>query len=295
VAVNVTLSGVGNLPTKLEVPQMKGIEWLEPRVTGDLQTEGGKVTGSRHFSYVVRLHESGQVNLGELSLPHYDPQAKAYRPAKAKLGVVEVVPGAGAPAATPNDGVASLLSDQLEIRKQLGTGADTPWRWTATGWFWALLGLAPISVLGLAGSLRLGRRLSERYKTRKKSAATLASRALAAAERALTAGDATRAASDMERAIFAAVEASTGVKARGVLRERLADELTEHGLSADTAERITELLAHAEAARFTGTESTGFEKQRLDEATQLVHELSRQSKSKRRSAEKTASDSGASV
>lgn len=281
VAVNVTLSGVGNLPTKLEVPQKKGIEWLEPRVTGELEAEGNVIKGERNFSYVVRLHKSGQVNLGDISLPHYDPKSKRYRQARAELGTVQVKPGAGAPKArTGKDSEQRSLSERLTLRKRLGRGSDSPWHWTDDAWFWALISLSPLSVLGFAGSVGLGRRLSARFRSKKNSAATLAAKALADARRALANGDETRAAAETERALFSAIEAATQVKARGILREQLVQNLTSHGLASDTAERATSLLALAEAARFTGAAQGSFGEAELDEGTRLVRELSRLGKAK---------------
>ena len=51
--------------------------------------------GTRTFSYVVRIHRAGAVDLGEIRIPYWDPQARAYAVARTALGIVQVSAGAG--------------------------------------------------------------------------------------------------------------------------------------------------------------------------------------------------------
>jgi hypothetical protein len=232
------------------------------------------------------LHEPGLADLGEMSLPHYDPRAKQYRIARAELGRVKVTVDPNAPAQaskTAAEETALKLSSRLAPRDQLGTPAKAAWGLTDRRWYWGSLGLAPLSVLVASGSLRIARRLAGSWASRRAAPGTLATRALAEARRALADNDATRAAVATERALFSAVEAATGVKARGVLRDALGPRLVEAGLDESTAAKVTELLGGCEAARFTGADSTDFGDRQVDEASAIVKSLARLGKSRSKS------------
>jgi hypothetical protein len=92
VVVSLELSGTGNLPRSLRVPERTGVEWLEPEKKDAIEPQNGVVKGKRTFGYVVKLSNSGTVDLGEVTLPYWDPAANAYHVAKATLGVVDVAP-----------------------------------------------------------------------------------------------------------------------------------------------------------------------------------------------------------
>src|SRR5262249_5321019 len=124
VAATIRLEGTGNLPHELKVPEQRGVDWLDPSVTDSISPRDSIVGGSRVFHYVVRLDEAGNRDLGEVTLPYYDPQARRYEVARASLGVVEVLPGkAPAPAAAGSAAPGAKADDRLGtlgVRKALG-------------------------------------------------------------------------------------------------------------------------------------------------------------------------------
>ena len=64
VPVVVTLSGTGNIPRAVRVPERTGVEWLEPEQRDNIEPQGANIAGSRTFGYVVRLTDTGHINLG---------------------------------------------------------------------------------------------------------------------------------------------------------------------------------------------------------------------------------------
>src|SRR5690606_25369981 len=76
VSVVAKLEGSGNLPPTLVLPRQRGVEWLEPSTTESIDTDHGVLRGQRTFSYVVKLDRPGKVDLGELTLPYYDPDRR---------------------------------------------------------------------------------------------------------------------------------------------------------------------------------------------------------------------------
>ncbi|HEU0317027.1 MAG TPA: BatD family protein, partial [Solirubrobacteraceae bacterium] len=101
VGVHLELAGTGNVPSALPVPAREGVEWLAPEEHDQLgATNQGTFGGKRSFDYVVRLHKAGQVDLGEVALPYWDPDLRRYDVARANLGKVSVRASATSPAAS---------------------------------------------------------------------------------------------------------------------------------------------------------------------------------------------------
>ena len=249
VSVVARLEGIGNVPAKLNVPQQNGVEWLEPTVASDVEPRGSTVRGYRSFTYVIKLTEAGEIKLGELSLPYWDPEARSYRTLKAELGNVTVTPGDArevkpkapeSPLATLGKPRSSLDDFHGEARA-LG---DRPV-------FWFLLLGAPLSVVMLDGSLRLSRWFSRRRALRQSDPRELALQALAEARR-LGARDPQAAVAQVERALFLALEAGAKIKARALLKSELERELASSGLAAELVADASRLLESCEHSRFTG-------------------------------------------
>ena len=77
-------------------PRAEGVEWLAPEVHEQLGAMGHDAFGGkRTFDYVVRVQTPGDVDLGELALPFWDPEQKRYDVARASLGVMHVKPSHG--------------------------------------------------------------------------------------------------------------------------------------------------------------------------------------------------------
>jgi hypothetical protein len=253
VSVVVKLTGSGNFPLRLRLPQQHGVEWLEPTVSDELVPANATITGTRRFTYVVRVDREGRFDLGEIRLPYWDPDRRAYATAAAALGFLEARPPN--PGQRRDDAVASdPLKNLLELRKRLGAPPAHATRWGDSPWFWSLLGAGPLGVVLLRGGIRSGRWLGFYWRKRRRSSQFLASQALRDARRAAEAGDAGAAASALERALYLALEGGTGLRARALLRPELATSLETAGLSAELVGAVCALLDECDGLRFTGSE-----------------------------------------
>ena len=254
VAVRLRLTGTGNLPQSLRVPERTGIEWLDPEKKESIEPQAGVVGGWRTFGYVVRIKESGSVDLGEVTLPYWDPALGKYQVARAVLGKVEVTPKM--PATDP------LTKEPLELpapdpfvtlpsaRAALGAYEQPRPRRLEVGSLGFFVAAPPLLVGLFAAGVGAARRARARRVTAKESPAALAQRALDDAERAEAAGDGKALAAALERALHLAIEGATGLKSRGVLAADLAGELGDRGLPDALAEGIVGALAACEAVRF---------------------------------------------
>ena len=277
VSVVAKLSGTGNIPLSLVVPQRRGVEWLDPSMTEDIEAKGATVKGLRVFTYVVKLEEPGGIDLGELTLPYFDPKRRSYAVARAALGVVTVDPN-------PEKKTAPSAASALE--KGSGLALPAPRRalaaftlpappFTDGAGFWALLLGAPIAVVLAGSGIELGRRALARLETRRSDPDRLALDALREADEAARTGRAVETAGAVERALFRAIEAGTGLKARALLRADLESALANAGVSKDTVADTLSLLDACEALRFTEGAGPTSPKALSDKARAVASELAR--------------------
>jgi hypothetical protein len=280
VSVVAKLSGSGNLPLSLVVPQRRGVEWLEPSTTEDIDSKGPVVRGSRVFTYVVKLSEPGRVDLGDLTLPYFDSKKRSYAVARVALGTVQVDPNpaqAAAPspsahAASPENAKTAALP---AARRSLGTYARASSPFTDGLGFWALLLGTPLAVAIAGSSIELGRRLSDRVKTRRTDPDRLAADALREAEEAARSGRSVETAGAVERALFRAIEAGTGLKARALLKAELTSALASAGVPKQTVDSTLSVLDACEAARFTEAASDDSPRALVERARAVMSELIR--------------------
>jgi len=251
IAVSARVKGRGRLPGSLAVPEQAGTEWLEPTVRDDASVENSVVGGTRSFSYLVRMTKPGTIDLGSLRLPMFDPETGRYRVASFALGKVTVeAPAVSAPVDDPGAPKAGpRLSDLVRFRAALSP-REPDLYWTDRALYWWWLGLGPGVVLGAAGLLRLGGRLRRGLASRADSQATHATRAIGDARQALAAGTPGAVAGAAERALYNAIEWSTGIKARAVLRANLARELSEAGMPDELSSRVVASLEACGQLRF---------------------------------------------
>jgi oxygen tolerance protein BatD len=275
VAVSATVKGEGRLPSALKLPEQAGVDWLEPTLTDQASVNDSRVGGSRRFSYVVRLSRPGEIDLGQLSLPFYDPSARQYRVRSVALGKVTVTPSAQAAAApSAATGSGPRLSELATLRLTPGA-APPPARYFADRLgFWALLLLGPGLVLAGTGAQRAARALRAGWRRRDSSESAQAAQALKQAKLAHKDGDFAGVASGIERALYRALAAATGLKLRAVMRSELAATLVRAGVERPLAEKAVSLLDTCDHIRFARGQGVDAEAQ-IRVAEELLKELAR--------------------
>ncbi len=254
VSVVAKLSGIGNVPFKLQTPDSHGVEWLEPALAEKMAVSGGLVQGSRTFSYVVRMTEPGKVDLGELSLPYYDPKRHEYAIARAKLGEIEVKANPNAVKAKLEPKPDDRLAGVLKARDTLGPWPAQQKPLSDRSGFWLALLLAPFGVVFAGGALSFATRTRERLRERGASLGAQLETALREA-RELATRDTPSSVAAVERAVFLAIELKLNLKARAILKSELSKTLVERGLPSARAEALARILEDCDAVRFVGAES----------------------------------------
>ena len=177
------LEGAGNVPQSLHVPERTGIEWLEPERKESIEPQGGVVRGWRTFGYVVRIKESGSVDLGEVTLPYWDPAAGRYQIARAVLGKIQVNPTVAGLGPTSKDAAEAPPPDPFvtmpSARAVLGPYVAARPRRFEGSIMWLMIAAPPLLVGAFSwGAGAVLRRASKRSAA-KDSPVVLAQQALA--------------------------------------------------------------------------------------------------------------------
>ncbi len=278
VSVTVKVEGVGNLPSSLHMPQQKGVEWLDPERKDALVTRDGKIGGARTFGYVAVLKNSGKVDLGEVELPFFNPDTKAYEIAKAKIGEVDVVPTDPKPddiARAKGGGDEDLLARLPKSRAGLGAYAPREVHALPTWGLAGAIAAPPLLVILGFGLGLVGGGLKRRREEKRGSARTAVKEALDEARAAEKSGDAKALAAAVERAVHAAVEASTGLASRGVLRSALGDDLVSRGVPKELAEDVLGTLSLCEDLRYSPGADASAMQGLVDRGRELTKKLDR--------------------
>jgi hypothetical protein len=212
-------------------------------------------------------------------LPYYDPAARRYEVARAKLGTVDVTPGkAKIPTATATKTSAGAPRDPFEglsgTRKRLGPVPPPSMHRMDTPAFWAVLLGGPVAMLTLRGLWLVGAATRRRLSVRAGSRGAFARKALLEARQAAVARNAAQVAFAVERAVYATIEDRLGLKARAILRDQLAATLTRCGVDAGLAKDVTGILDASDTLRFTSSSEASPEAL-VERATDIVARLAR--------------------
>lgn len=249
VGVTIELRGTGNLPSELNLPVTRQIEWLEGSTRDKLGAEQkDRFGGTRTFSYVVRIHQAGAVELGEIRLPFYDPDKRAYGVATAALGIVDVKPGTSRDAGA--DETVAPLSNMPKERTALEEPVRDR-RLTDSAPFWFLLFGAPLACVVGLGAERAVRNVRKRRSEASPTPAQQAKQRREEASTLVDGNDAKAAMGGILRAIRAGVLAETGVHLGATGGEKARGELTAASVSDETSHAIVTLLREAEDAQFS--------------------------------------------
>jgi hypothetical protein len=249
VGITVELSGTGNLPNSITPPARAGIEWLAPEMHEKMgATAGDKYGGKRTFAYVVRLHKEGALDLGDLTLPFYNPDTRSYAVARAALGVVNVRPGV-----TPAKAVEPALDPLAalpEARKTLAGVRPAPSHLADAPLFWLGLCATPIAYGVASGASSAVRRIRQARAEKAASPETRLRERMADAASACKGSDPRVADAAVARAIVAATIARVGVNIRDAEGAEVSRRLGDAGVDRELAHRVEELIRDCETARF---------------------------------------------
>lgn len=278
ISVEAQISGHGNFPLELDLPQQNGVEWLQPTAREAIAPdEGGRIAGTKTFTYIVKLTEPGNIDLGAIKLPFYHPPSASYRTARAALGEVVVHPNASpAPSSTAGANVVeeARLSELGQPRSHLRQAPSRHYL-AERVWYWGFLLFAPSLVLLVGWLQGLAREWGQRRRQSQKAWQRQVASELATAKQALGQDPDANIDANLERALFGAIEGATTIRGRGLLRSELEGALVAAGVSSAVSKEVVALLQAFEEGRFGARSAPP--RELLERTRKLVHQLKRAS------------------
>jgi hypothetical protein len=252
VSVHVELSGTGNVPEAIAPPVRDGVEWLSPEVHTELGPIGqGAYGGKRTFDFVVHVKRAGTVDLGEVSLPFWDPEPRRYGVARAPLGAIRVKPNAAAVEAAKAEAPAERLNGLPPPRVDLEGGKiakrhldDSPFFW------WFGVGGGPLAFGVAVAGRASARRARQLWRGRKASPLAELKERVAAVRAACQRSDPRAIDATITRALEAATVAHARVGVRGALGAEVVGRLEHAGVDPRVAVGVSDLLGECEKGRF---------------------------------------------
>jgi hypothetical protein len=211
-------------------------------------TAGDKYGGKRTFAYVVRIHKEGDVDLGDLTLPFYNPDTHSYAVARASVGVVNVRPGAAPPQTA--EAAIDPLAGLPDARKTLAGVRPVPAHLADSSLFWLGLFAAPLAYGVATGATSAVRNLRRARAEKAASPETHLRERMVAAAHACKGDDPRVADAAVARALVAATIARVGVNIRDAEGAEVSRRLGDAGVDLNLAHRVAELIHDCEAARF---------------------------------------------
>ncbi|HVR64817.1 MAG TPA: BatD family protein [Polyangia bacterium] len=291
VTLTVEVKGQGNL-RNLRVPALPPLDgWKAYPPKSSLSVQPGEVMGgSKTVEYLLLPERPGTTMLTSLTLPYFDPEAKAYAVAKtdplrlevtgdaAVAGHAGTAGGAGGPAQSPSAGAPAenvIGAEIRPIRAPATLKRDLGTTFYRSSGFRALLLLPPLGF----GATVLVARLRERLggnteRTRRRRARQLVRRRLSAAEQHRDAGRAGDLYIEIERVLRDLLAARLGCSVTGLRMDELGALLRARGLPDETVARVVAELEECDLARFAPGSGGGGGRERmsasLDRAAELI-------------------------
>ena len=254
VEARVRLSGQGNLAT-LDVPTISlpdAFERYAPDVDLSVRRDEEGVRGTKTFTTTFVPRKDSTFRLEPVAFSYFDPKEEHYRTLRADPVTIRVTGDASAPTATartgsglPANDIAGLLpasarwvqSDQAPLYRQ--------------PWVYAALLLPALLMAGLLAYRRRADRLSGPPPA--EQAHPAARRQLKQARALLEKDEPRRFYEEVERAVLGFVTDRAHVPTQGLTRGQLDARLAAAGVPGATRQRLHDLLAECDRARFAPT------------------------------------------
>ncbi|MCD6502444.1 protein BatD [bacterium] len=276
----ITVSGTGNLHI-LDTPELQfppGFELFDSQKKENIKTDGGRVSGSVRFEYILVPRSEGDFDLPQWRLSFFDPKSKRYKTAATKPYPVTIAKGQ----AEKSGGMKVISRGEVvrvgeDIRfiapdcNRLSTGH------LAMGDLRIFLYLLPAEAVLLLIGLLIRRR-KERLEgnigyARYTRAMRKAMSELRAAEARIDDSEAFVAAT--QNAILHYLADRLGLPREGMVFSDVRDGLAERRIDDETLDGIEELIERLNFLRFAPGEKGAVSKELLEDAKGLIRKVDR--------------------
>ena len=277
VQLTVAIQGTGNidaLPAP-SWPEFRGWRVIESPAAANSVVIDGQLVGSRTYESVLVPETPGELSVPEISYAYFDPVREQYAQATTSPITVSVAEADGETPLPPISvsGVEdeTALPGTKHIRAVPSSLSKSARAMTDSVAYWAVWGLPLLAIAGAGGLATKARRLGS---------CSLWTHVGAMRCRTLNRGSHVPGRPEMTTQSMLPTPCCPTCRTdsesplTGLTREALGERIRDAGAPADVVERVQEILASGEAARYTPeAPSEGHREDRVRRATQLLAEL----------------------
>ncbi len=276
VQLTVTVQGAGNIDALPEPswPEFQGWRVIESPASVTSEVIDGKLLGSRTYANVLVPDKVGELTVPKISYTYYDPDLEEYVQAVTSPIVVSIGEADGVPSVSPSSNRGPEDDPELSgskrvkavppvLRKSGGKMTEGFRYWAA--WTLPLLAILAAAVWRRRREALEAALVDSRRRNALPNAQSTLSRAVA------TDDDNAVAAAD---AVLLYLSDRFAEPFTGLTREALGERLLDAGIPTEVTERVEDILASGEAARYTPEAASASQTEdRVQRAAQLLVEL----------------------
>ncbi len=250
-----TISGTGNIKY-LKAPSLNvpaGIDQFTPKTDINASYSGANTTGTYKVLYTLVPQEPGTFDIPSMEFSYFNPQTSEYKTIPLRGFKMKVAQGANTSVVSEQNVINKGITDILHIKASDPSAQVTyphfiyhsALYWTA---FMAMAIILVVIILAYRRNVKLNADVRGRKLAR---AGRVAAKRLKAARQAMNSHNSEKFYQEINSALWGYMSDKLGIPASQLVRDNIAERLTEFGVSADATSSIISVLDECEMARFT--------------------------------------------
>lgn len=263
VTLKIKITGRGNLKL-LETPLVKfspGIEHYDPKISDNISTSGGVISGSRTFEYLLIPRYPGELKISSFPFAYFDTEKKNYVSVSSPDFILTVERsleiGTSNVTGLSREDVKLLSEDIRFIKSGNISFRRKGERFAGTAMFYVFIASPIVAFIGFLAYVRQREKIFSDVRTlRTRRARKMAQRRLAEAERYLKHSQKEQFFTELSRALWGYAADKLGITAAELSTETVRISLEARGVSAESVQKLISTIEQCELARFAPSADT---------------------------------------
>ena len=281
VTIRVVLSGTGNLKL-IKTPEIKfpqDFDIYDPKVENKFTIKGGRQTGNKVFEYLAIPRHAGQYTIPALEFQYFDPKSGTYKTIKTDEYTLNVAKGQGG--GESQTSVAYVNKEDLKFVGQDVRFHATPLvlrsddiRFFGSLLFWLCMALPLVILIVLVVLSR--KRIADSANAARlkvKKASSVATKRLKVAHKLMKDNKKNEFYDEMMRALSGYMGDKLSISTAELSKDRIAYELSRHGVSDELSRQVIGLLDDCEFARYAPGDDSGKMDKLYEEAVGVIGQI----------------------
>jgi hypothetical protein len=268
VTFTVKISGEGHIGS-LSEPELNfpdNFETYDPEVSKQVNRKGGRITGSKIFTYVLVPRKTGTCRIESITYPIFNPKTKKYQilstdPVKIHISKGKNIATSVAHSGFSKEEVDLIGKDIRFIKEDYDSLKKVGWNVFFSWLFWVFF-LFPLVILvtALAYKKHLDRLHTDQAYARNRTARRVAKKHLSEARAAISLSEQKTFYAAVNRALSGFISDKFNISGAGMMSEDVKKRLKQREVSDSLIEQYNEILQTCDLKRFAPSEATSEEK-----------------------------------